>query len=108
MTEPEIAFLSEPSESPLEIRINFGIFAGRQATPAEIDDLGRMLLPLLDQVTIVSEERHEITGDSEVSVSTVRVELGAASREQTGTLLARCEQWAASCIAGRRPALSEL
>src|SRR4051794_11689770 len=99
MPEPEIAFLSEPSESPLEIRINFGIFAGRQATPAEIDDLGRMLLALLDEVPIVSEDRHEITADSEVSVSTVRVELGTKAepldRELTGTLLARCEQWAA-------------
>ncbi|MDX6504029.1 MAG: hypothetical protein QOE29_1154, partial [Gaiellaceae bacterium] len=57
MTEAEIAFLAEPTESPLEVRINFGIFAGRQATPAEIDDLARTLLPLLDQVTIVSEQR---------------------------------------------------
>ena len=70
MTDAELAFLSEPTESPLEIRINFGIFAGRQATPAEIDDLARALLPVLDEVTIVSEQRHEITQASEVSVST--------------------------------------
>jgi hypothetical protein len=112
VTEAEIAFLSEPSESPLEIRINFGIFAGRQATPAEIDDLAHSLLPLLPQVTIVSEQRHEITEESEVSVSTVRVELGAAAeplgREVADTLLARCEHWATSCIAERHAEVSEL
>ena len=112
MTEAEIAFLSEPDESPLEIRINFGIFAGRQASPAEIDELAHALLPLLDQVTIVSEERHEITGESEVSVSSVRVELGAAAqplgRELTDSLLERCERWARSCIAERHAEVSEL
>ena len=112
MTDAELAFLSEPTESPLEIRINFGIFAGRQATPAEIDDLARALLPVLDEVTIVSEQRHEITQASEVSVSTVRVELGKAAdplgRELADTLLARCEQWAAGCIADRRAEVSEL
>jgi hypothetical protein len=112
VTEAEIAFLAEPTESPLEVRINFGIFAGRQATPAEIDDLARTLLPLLDQVTIVSEQRHEITGDSEASISSVRVELGSVaqplSRELADTLLNRCEQWAASCIAERHAEVSEL
>jgi hypothetical protein len=112
MTEAEIAFLSEPAESPLEVRINFGIFAGRHATPAEIDDLARALLPLLDEVTIVSEERHEITGDSEVSVSSVRVELGAVeqplSRELADSLIARCVRWAESCIAERHAEVSEL
>jgi len=112
MNDAEIAFLSEPTESPLEIRINFGIFAGRQATPAEIDDLARALLPVLDEVTIVSEQRHEITHESEVAVSTVRVELGAAAeplgRELTDTLLGRCEQWAIGCITDRSAEVSEL
>jgi hypothetical protein len=112
VTDAEIAFLAEPSESPLEIRINFGIFAGRHATPAEIHDLARALLPLLDQVTIVSEERHELTHGSEVSVSTVRVELGAVdeplSRELADSLLARCQSWATSCIAERHAEVSEL
>src|SRR6266480_167129 len=96
-----VAFCVREVEEPaLEVRINFGIFAGRHATPAEIDDLARALLPLLDELTIVSEERHEITGDSEVSVSSVRVELGAVeqplSRELADGLIERCEQWAES------------
>ena len=60
----------------------------------------------------MSEQRHEITQASEVSVSTVRVELGKAAdplgRELADTLLARCEQWAAGCIADRRAEVSEL
>src|SRR4051794_5692538 len=103
MSDAAIAFLSEPGEAPLEIRINFGIFAGRHATPAEIDALGRALLPLLDQVTIVAEERHEITQSSEVSVSSVRVELPEAISVPDGeAIVARCERWAQGCIAERR------
>ena len=39
-----------------ELRINFGVFAGRSATGAEIDELARKLLPELGDVTIVAEE----------------------------------------------------
>jgi hypothetical protein len=103
VSDAAIAFLSEPGEAPLEVRINFGIFAGRHATPAEIDALARTLLPLLDQVTIVAEERHEITQSSEVSVSSVRVELPEAMSVLDGeTVVERCERWAQSCIAERR------
>src|SRR3954452_25449550 len=102
MSDAAIAFLSEPGEAPLEVRINFGIFAGRHATPAEIDGLARTLLPLLDQVTIVAEERHEITQSSQVAVSSVRVELPAASSVADGeAIVARCERCAQSCIAER-------
>src|SRR4051794_34951572 len=102
MIDAAIAFLSQPEDPPLEVRVNFGIFAGRRATPAEIDDLARSLVPLLGNVTIVSEERHEISAGSEVSVSSVRVELGPAEDETEGlaeAVLARCEQWAHACVA---------
>jgi hypothetical protein len=109
MDDAAVAFLTEPGETPVEVRINFGIFAGRQATPAEIDDLAHSLLPLLDQVTIVSEERHEITQDSEVSVGSVRVELAEPPSQELGDLLLlRCEHWAQSCIAERHAEVSEL
>jgi hypothetical protein len=108
-SDAAIAFLSEPGEAPLEVRINFGIFAGRHATPAEIDALGRALLPLVDQVTIVAEERHEITQDSEVAVSSVRVELPEGMSVADGeALVGRCERWAQSCIAERHAEVSEL
>lgn len=109
MSDAAIAFLSEPGEAPLEVRINFGIFAGRHATPAEIDALARTLLPLLDQVTVVVEERHEITQGSEVSVSSVRVELPEGLSVADGeALVERCERWAHSCIAERHAGVSEL
>jgi hypothetical protein len=100
MDDAAVAFLTEPGETPVEVRINFGIFAGRQATPAEIDDLAHSLLPLLDQVTIVSEERHEITQDSELAEP--------PSQELGDLLLLRCEHWAQSCIAERHAEVSEL
>jgi hypothetical protein len=47
-----------------------------------------------------------------VSVSSVRVELGGVeqplSRELADSLIARCEQWAESCIAERHAEVSEL
>ena len=43
-----IAFATRTFEPPgLEIRVNFGVFAGREATPAEIDELA---VHLLDKV----------------------------------------------------------
>jgi hypothetical protein len=36
--EPALAFATRTFEPPaLEIRVNFGMFAGREATPAEIN-----------------------------------------------------------------------
>ena len=44
MTEPSIAFRVHEHDGPaLEVRVNFGVFAGRNATQAEIDDLARLL-----------------------------------------------------------------
>ena len=48
------------NEGSPELRINFGVFAGRSATPAEIDELARLLLPELGDVTIVAEDRREL------------------------------------------------
>src|SRR4029453_19445762 len=63
----------------LEVRVNFGMFAGREATPAEIDALGQQVLEKVGSVSIVSEERHEINARSEASVHQVRIEVPADS-----------------------------
>ena len=43
---PKVAFVADPLARPaLEVRVNFGIFAGREVTAAEIDELARVLLP---------------------------------------------------------------
>ena len=49
----QIAFLDDDAE----IRVNFGMFAGREATQAEIDDLAHDLLVEARRVTIVAEHR---------------------------------------------------
>jgi hypothetical protein len=70
-----LTVISEASGGSRELRINFGVFAGRTATPAEIDELAKMLLPELGEVTIVAEDRRELSDSSETSLHQVRVEL---------------------------------
>src|SRR5277367_4130500 len=73
---PSLAFIPETNGGrPIEIVVNFGIFAGRAASPAEIDRLGEWLLDTTDAVTIVCEERHEIGGNAGATVLQVRIEL---------------------------------
>jgi hypothetical protein len=114
---PSIAFAVRSHDQPgLEIRINFGVFAGRVATAAEIDRLAEWLLDEVGEVSIISEERHEIDGDVEASVHQVRVELAAdrvpeddAALEQLeARLVERADHWARTCIAERHSELSEL
>lgn len=106
-----IAFAAsaDPS-SGIEVRVNFGIFAGREATPAEIDELGRRVLDAVDRVSLVAERRHELSDRVEASVHQVRIEVplelvpvdvvDAARLE--GQLVALAESWATACITDRR------
>src|SRR6266513_4952614 len=75
--QPELAFCVRDAEPPgVEVRVNFGVFAGRRATAAEIDDLASALLPKVGEVSIVAEERHEIGPETEASLNQVRIEVG--------------------------------
>jgi hypothetical protein len=114
--EAPIAFVARATEPPgLELRINFGLFAGREATPAEIDQLGEVLLDAAPQVSIVSEQRHEISHESEAALHQVRVELSTdalpANYERLDDLEQRlvvaAELWARDCIAERHVGLAE-
>src|SRR5438876_11792302 len=71
--ENVIAFVTEEEPSGLEIRINFGVFAGRDATTAELEELGKLLVPEAGEVSIIGEERHELTEDVEIVLHQVRV-----------------------------------
>jgi hypothetical protein len=111
MADPQIAFCVSRQEPPaLEVRVNFGVFAGRQVTPAEIDELGRYLLDEVGAVTIVAEDRYELDPSLETSVHIVRVELGNRQipsndldrRRLEHTLVERAEHWARACIADRQ------
>jgi hypothetical protein len=107
---------TDPNRPGLEIRVNFGVFAGRGATPAEIDDLARELIPAVGEVSIVAEERHELSGESEAALNQVRVEVEAErlpdSPDERDALITRLvgvsERWAEACIADRHAEVSEL
>ena len=114
--DPPIVFVTRARELPgLELRINFGMHAGRAATPAEIDELGRMILATAPAVSVVSEIRHELSHESEVSVHQVRVELSTENLPSDYGLLDDLEQrlisiaelWARDCIAERHTEAAE-
>jgi hypothetical protein len=110
-----LAFAVHEHEPPgLEVRVNFGMFAGREATPAEIDDLAAQLLEKVGSVSIVSEERHEIDSHSEAAVHLVRIEVNSESlpedrqrrEELAGRLIETAERWAHACISERHVELT--
>ena len=88
-----------------DIRVNFGMFAGREATQAEIDDLAKFLLDEVSAVTIVAEQRTIADREMEASVHQIRVELEEAADPQRPLLIA--ERWAEACIAERHAEITE-
>jgi hypothetical protein len=95
-----IAFVDEDGD----IRVNFGLFAGREATRAEIDDLAKALLGEVDAITIVAEQRTIADRDAEASVHQIRIEL---SEEDPGRPLLITAQWAEACVAERHAEITE-
>jgi hypothetical protein len=115
--EPQLAFCVREVEPPgVEVRVNFGVFAGRAATPAEIDELAKTLLPKVGEVAIVAEERHEIAEHSEASLNLVRVEVAPEQLpddeheldQLCGRLVEAAEHWAEGCIADRHVDVPQL
>ncbi len=104
-------FASHDRVTPaIDVRVNFGIFAGRTVTAAEIDRLGQSLLDEIETVTILSEERYEISKAAEASAHQVRIEIpetgvpkpGTEARERLQTrVIERVDHWARACIAER-------
>lgn len=111
--DPPVAFPAEPTSPALQIRINFGILAGRDATRAEIDDLARALTLVVDGVAIVSEEHHEIGHRHEAVVHQVRVDVDEASlpadeaelEAVSRRLVEAASNWAEACAAERHAEL---
>lgn len=114
--EHTIAFASEREPAGLEIQINFGVFAGRDATSAELEELGKLLIPEAGEVTIVGEERHDLSGDVELVLHQVRVSVPPESVPTVGDerrvfcerLVTLAEIWARQCIHERHAELTEL
>jgi hypothetical protein len=110
VVDPPIAFATHVHDEPaVEVRVNFGMLAGREATPAEIDDLAAVLLKAAPQVSIISEQRHEIGHEVEASLHQVRIELEhvvvdenpAALDSLERALVEAAERWAVECAASR-------
>lgn len=114
--EQTIAFVTEENPPGLEIRINFGVFAGRDATTAELDELGKLLVPEAGEVSIVGEERHELAEDVAVVLHQVRVAVppeqvpddGAERRAFCERVVGLAEIWARRCINERHSEITEL
>lgn len=114
--EETIAFAVEQEPAGLEIRVNFGVFAGRDATTAELEELGKLLVPEAGEVTIVGEERHELTEDAEVVLHQVRVAIPpdsvpddpAERKVFCERLVTLAEIWARDCINQRHAEISDL
>jgi hypothetical protein len=105
--EPAISLLVRKHDDPgIEVRVNFGVFAGRHATPAEIDELAASLKDRVPAFAIVAEERHEFGGAIEASVHQVVVEVPHEHAEGRPDVLAEqivlaANGWALNCIASR-------
>jgi hypothetical protein len=107
LDEPAISrFVRKHEEPGIEVRVNFGVFAGRHATPAEIDELARALRDFLPSFAILSEERREFGGPVEASVHQVVVEVPQENAGDSPDLVAEqivlaANGWALECIASR-------
>jgi hypothetical protein len=99
MRDSTMVFQDEVQGRP-EVVVNFGVFAGREVTQAEIDRLAQQLLADLESFEIVSEQRHQIDQAMEASIHQVRI-AGAEGRRLDEAHLQRIEAWAKDCIAER-------
>ena len=95
-----IAFVDDDGD----IRVNFGMFAGREATQAEIDELANALLAEVEAVTIVAEQRTIADREMEASVHQIRIELG---EERPAAPAPDRRAWAEACVAERHAEITE-
>jgi hypothetical protein len=104
---PAVAFRVPPHDGPaLEVRVNFGVYAGRNATAAEIDDLAHLLRAEVSVFTVVAEARHEFGNDVETSLHQVVIEVarehGHLVSDGIGErVVETANRWASACIASR-------
>jgi hypothetical protein len=109
--EPSMAFVVDRQKKPaIEVCINFGVFAGRDATPAELDRLAAWLLDEVGEVAIISEEHRETDGKVEASVHQVRIQIanGGTDRDALAhRIVERAEYWAHLCVADRHAEIAD-
>jgi hypothetical protein len=99
----------------IEVVVNFGIFAGREASSAEIDRLAEWLVDEVGEVSIISEDRHQMDGRVEASVHQVRIEVSTdrvpLDEDERAAVEARvverAEHWARLCVAERHAEVTD-
>jgi hypothetical protein len=107
LNEPAISLRVREHEEPgIEVRVNFGVFAGRHATPAEIDELAAALKEFVPEFSIVSEERHEFAAAVEAALHQVVIEVqqdhaGRKADVVAEQIVLAANGWALDCIASR-------
>ncbi len=105
MIDPPTVFVTEPATPPLEVRVNFGLLTGREATPAELDDLAGRLVPLLGSVSLIAEHRQETDGHAEAELHQVRIDL--ADGDRADEVVAIAEEWLEDCFASRHAEIAD-
>src|SRR5690348_2471101 len=98
----ELIITHETRPSPaMQFLVNFGVFAGREATRLEMERLAKRLLRTLTAVTVCAERRLEASGHSLAELHQVCVEIDRelpASEQDVESLrrqlAAEIEQWA--------------
>jgi hypothetical protein len=102
MTDSTLVFTSEADGRPAVV-CNFGVHAGREATRAELDRLGGLLLHEIEPVDVVSEHRHRFDRERSAAVYQVRVELPPdVDPVRLPLVSGTVEDWARDCLADRR------
>jgi hypothetical protein len=114
--EETMAFAAHDAPAGIDVRVNFGVFGGREATSAEVEELGKLLVPEVGEVSIVAEQRHEMSADAEVVVHQVRIAVppdrlpndAEARQALSERIVGLAEIWARSCINERHSDIADL
>jgi hypothetical protein len=99
----------------IEIRVNFGLFGGRDVTGWEIERLAPWLLDEVDAFTAIAEHRHQIGRTAQGAIHQVRIEIAkehapetdAERRDLEQRLVERLDHWVRGCFADRHNELNE-
>jgi hypothetical protein len=112
-----LIFRAEPEPAAdVEIVVNFGMFASREATPAEIDDLATNVLAVVSHVTIEAVRRYELDREGEAAVHQVKVEASTSDAVEDAAeagplderLLEVVDAWARRSIELRHAEVAEV
>jgi len=116
MDDTALTFRPEHRDAPeIEVRVNFGMFSGREATLAEIDELAHGLLAVVRRVSIEGLHRHEFGDGGEAVIHQVKVEAMPADAIEPGDaetvadrVLEVVDGWARRSIEFRHAEVAEL